>query len=94
MPVYYSFTGKVVRDFGSLDRLWGTSITGIDSIRLGLTEDTEPDESLGAFDVRYAGRRNVTGVNWQRDLRNARRRTPRSDAFERHGGLHRQGSGA
>ena len=68
VPVYYSFTGKAVRDFGNFDRIWVTSITGIDSIRLGLTEDTEPDESLGAFDIRYAGRRNATGFNWQRIL--------------------------
>lgn len=68
VPVYYSFTGKAVRDFGNFDRIWVTSITGIDSIRLGLTENTEPDESLGAFDIRYAGRRNATGFNWQRIL--------------------------
>ena len=66
VPVYYSFTGKAVRDFGSLDRIWVTSITGIDEIRLGLTEDTEPSDSLAAFDIRYAGRRNATGFNWQR----------------------------
>lgn len=66
VPVYYSFTGKAVRDFGALDRIWVTSITGIDDIRLGLTEDTEPDNSLGAFDIRYGGRRNATGINWQR----------------------------
>lgn len=66
VPVYYSFTGKAVRDFGSRDRIWITSITGLDEIRLGLTEDTEPDDSLGAFDVRYSGGRNATGVNWQR----------------------------
>ena len=68
VPVFYSFTGKAVRDFGNFDRIWVTSITGIDSIRLGLTENTEPDESLGAFDIRYAGRRNATGFNWQRIL--------------------------
>ena len=68
VPVYYSFTGKAVRDFGNFDRIWVTSITGIDSTRLGLTENTEPDESLGAFDIRYAGRRNATGFNWQRIL--------------------------
>ena len=43
-----------------------TSITGIDEIRLGLSEKTEPGDSLGAFDIRYAGRRNATGINWQR----------------------------
>ncbi|MDE0627583.1 MAG: TonB-dependent receptor [Bryobacterales bacterium] len=66
VPVFYSFTGKAVRDFGARDRIWVTSITGIDDIRLGLTEDTEPDDSLGAFDIRYGGHRSATGVNWQR----------------------------
>ena len=66
VPVYYSFTGKAVRDFGSLDRIWATSISGIDEIRLGLAEGTDPSDSLGAFDIRYAGRRNATGINWQR----------------------------
>lgn len=68
VPVYYSFTGKAVRDFGNFDRVWVTSITGIDSIRLGLSEKTKPTDSLGAFDIRYAGRRNATGFNWQRIL--------------------------
>ena len=68
VPVYYSFTGKVVRDFGNFDRIWLTSITGIDEIRLGLSEKTEPGDGLGAFDIRYAGRRNATGINWQRIL--------------------------
>ena len=66
VPVYYSFTGKVVRDFGNFDRIWVTSIAGIDEIRLGLSEKTEPGDGLGAFDIRYAGRRNATGINWQR----------------------------
>ena len=66
VPVYYSFTGKAVRDFGSLDRIWVTSISGIDEIRLGLAESTEPADALGAFDIRYAGRRHATGINWQR----------------------------
>ena len=66
VPVYYSLTGKAVRDFGDFDRIWVTSITGIDEIRLGLSEKTEPGDSLGAFDIRYAGRRNATGINWQR----------------------------
>lgn len=65
VPVYYSFTGKAVRDFGALDRVWITSITGLDTIRLGLTDDLGPDEQLSAFDIRYSGFRNATGVNWQ-----------------------------
>ena len=66
VPIYYSFTTKVVRDFGVRDRIWATSIGGIDEIRLGLTEDSEPMEVLSTLDIRYGGRRNATGVNWQR----------------------------
>ncbi len=66
VPVYYSFTGKVVRDFGARDRVWLTSITGIDRIRLGLAEGIEEDSPLGALDIRYSGGRNATGANWQR----------------------------
>ncbi len=66
VPVYYSFTGKAVRDFGARDRVWVTSITGIDDIRLGIAEDFDPSDVLSSFDIRYNGRRNATGVNWQR----------------------------
>ena len=66
VPVFYSFTGKAVRDIGSRDRIWVTSITGIDNIRLGLADGIEEDSPLGAFDIRYSGKRNATGVNWQR----------------------------
>ena len=66
VPVYYSFTGKVVRDFGNFDRIWVTGVAGIDEIRLGLSEKTKRGEGLGALDIRYAGGRNATGINWQR----------------------------
>ncbi len=66
VPVYYSLTGKAVRDFGPRDRVWVTSITGIDNIRLGLSGDSEPDEVLSTLDIRYSGRRTASGVNWQR----------------------------
>ncbi len=65
VPVFYSFTGKVLRDFGARDRIWITSITGIDKVRLGLSEGIDDDSPLGAFDIRYSGGRNATGVNWQ-----------------------------
>lgn len=66
VPVYYSITGKVVRDFGARDRVWVTSITGIDNIRLGIAEDFDPEDILSSFDIRNSGRRNASGVNWQR----------------------------
>lgn len=66
VPVYYSFTGRALRDFGARDRIWVTSITGIDNIRLGLTEDSKPNDVLSTLDIRYGGRRNASGLNWQR----------------------------
>ncbi len=65
VPVYYSFTGKAVRDFGAADRIWVTSITGLDKIRLGLTDDGDIEEELSAFDIRYRGFRSAAGLNWQ-----------------------------
>ena len=66
VPVYYSFTGKVVRDYGSRDRLWVTSISGIDDVRLGPTEDSNLEDVLSTLDNRYGGGRSATGFNWQR----------------------------
>lgn len=66
VPVYYSFTGKIVRDVGQRDRLWWTGIGGTDSIRLGLSPETEPGSALGELDIRYAGQRIASGINWQR----------------------------
>lgn len=65
VPVYYSFTGKAVRDFGSLDRVWVTSITGLDTVRLGPSDDLDPADELNTVDIRYSGFRNATGFNWQ-----------------------------
>ncbi len=66
VPVYSSFTVKAVRDFGVRDRIWATSVTGLDRIRLGLTEDSQPEDELSNFDISYRGFRSATGVNWQR----------------------------
>lgn len=66
VPVLYTFNGKVVFDATARDRLWMVNVSGVDRIRLGLTEDTEPDEELADFDIRYQGNRSATGFNWQR----------------------------
>ncbi len=66
VPVFYSFTGKLVRDFGVRDRVWLSSISGIDRVRLGLSEMIEDDSPLGALDIRYSGQRSANGANWQR----------------------------
>lgn len=65
VPAFYSFTGKVVYDLGPRDRIWAVSISGVDDIRLGITEDIDPEESLATLDINYEGWRNASGFNWQ-----------------------------
>ena len=42
------------------------NLSGVDEIRLGLTEDTDVTEKIANFDIRYKGWRTATGFNWQR----------------------------
>jgi hypothetical protein len=66
VPVLYSFNGKAVYDLSPRDRVWAVNVSGRDSIRLGLTEDSDLTEELSNLDIRYRGNRTATGVNWQR----------------------------
>jgi hypothetical protein len=66
VPVLYTINGKVVYDVSRRDRLWIAAISGIDRVRLGLTEDSDPTEELSNLDIRYRGSRVAAGVNWQR----------------------------
>ena len=66
VPAFYSSTAKVLYDLSPKDRLWAVSITGVDDIRLGITEDIDPEEGLSTLDINYNGWRNATGLNWQR----------------------------
>lgn len=66
VPVLYTLNGKVVYDLSPKDRVWLVNISGVDTIRLGLTDATEPDEELANFDIRYDGWRSGSGLNWQR----------------------------
>ena len=65
VPVQYTTNGKVVFDLNPRHRLWLLNVTGIDDIRLGLTEDSDPTEELSNVDIRYDGWRSATGLNWQ-----------------------------
>jgi hypothetical protein len=65
VPVLYTLNGKVVYDLSPSDRVWLVNITGVDEIRLGLTDRTEGDDELANFDIRYDGWRAATGLNWQ-----------------------------
>lgn len=66
VPKVYTFSSKALYDLSPKDRIWGVNITGVDSIRLGLTEDSELDEELSGLDIRYQGWRSASGFNWQR----------------------------
>jgi len=68
VPVLYTFNGKAVYDVSPKDRVWVVNVSGVDDIRLGLTEDSDPTEELSNLDITYSGSRSATGVNWQRLL--------------------------
>src|SRR5262245_45872977 len=65
VPVLYTVNGKAVYDLGANDRIWVVNVTGIDRIRLGMTDATPNDEEVFNLDIRYRGWRSGTGVNWQ-----------------------------
>lgn len=67
VPVLYSFTGKAVYDLTPRDRLWAVSLSGVDKIRLGPTDEIKDrdDNNINTIDVRYQGWRSANGVNWQ-----------------------------
>ena len=66
VPVLYTANAKAVYDLTPSDRVWVVNISGIDTIRLGLSDNRDPDEEISNFDIRYEGQRAATGVNWQR----------------------------
>ncbi len=66
VPVVYSFNAKAVYDLTPRDRIWMVNLTGIDEIRLGLSESTDLEDEIANFDIRYEGWRSATGFNWQR----------------------------
>jgi outer membrane receptor protein involved in Fe transport len=66
VPVLYTVNAKAVYDLSPRDRLWFVSVTGIDEIRLGLTDDSDLDSELSNLDINYDGWRAASGLNWQR----------------------------
>ena len=69
VPVLYTVNGKAVYDLSSRDRVWLVNLTGVDSIRLGLTDSSDLSDELSNLDIRYDGWRSATGFNWQRAYR-------------------------
>ena len=68
VPVLYTLNAKATYDVSPRDRLWIVNVSGIDEVRLGLSEDSDLSTELSTLDIRYEGRRSATGVNWQRAL--------------------------
>jgi hypothetical protein len=67
VPVLTTYNGKASYDLSPRDRIWFVNLTGLDNIRLGLTEKNRDDPTIDAnnFDIRYRGQRSATGLNWQ-----------------------------
>jgi hypothetical protein len=66
VPVLYTLNGKILFDVSARDRVWAVSVSGKDSIRLGLTDESDIEEPVSDFDIRYRGWRSANGFNWQR----------------------------
>jgi outer membrane receptor protein involved in Fe transport len=66
VPITYTLNAKATYDLSSRDRVWLLNVSGIDDLRLGLTEDSDLTSELSTLDIRYGGSRSATGVNWQR----------------------------
>jgi ligand-binding SRPBCC domain-containing protein len=66
VPVVYTLNAKAVYDLSPRDRIWAVNVSGIDNIRLGLTESSDLSDELSNLDIRYEGWRSAGGVNWQR----------------------------
>jgi hypothetical protein len=66
VPVLYTANAKLVYEPSDRDRIWAVNLTGVDTIRLGLTDGSDLTEELSNLDIRYDGWRSAAGVNWQR----------------------------
>jgi len=67
VPVLYTLNAKATYDLTPRDRIWGVTVTGSDSIRLGARQqDTKDDTGASGLDIRYDGWRSANGLNWQR----------------------------
>jgi hypothetical protein len=66
VPVTYTLNAKRGYDLSPRDRIWAVNVTGVDDVRLGLTETSDLEEELSNLDIRYSGWRSASGVNWQR----------------------------
>jgi hypothetical protein len=63
VPIYNNNLVQADRSIGARDRIWGMSLSGVDSIALRPTADEAAGTNL--FNVNYSGWRNASGANWQ-----------------------------
>ncbi len=68
VPVLYTYNAKASYDASPTDRLWVVNLSGVDSIRLGLTEKNRNDteDEINNVDAKYSGWRSASGFNWQK----------------------------
>jgi outer membrane receptor protein involved in Fe transport len=66
VPVLYTVNSKALYDLSPRDRIWAVTVSGRDSIRLGLAEGADLDEEIQNLDINYSGWRSANGFNWQR----------------------------
>ena len=66
VPVLYTLNAKAVYDASPRDRVWAVNVSGVDDVRLGLTDSSDLQDELSNLDIRYSGWRAASGVNWQR----------------------------
>lgn len=63
VPRYTNNLIRADKTLSETDRVWGLSLTGIDSI--GIHPSALDMDETNPYDIRYSGWRNTSGVNWQ-----------------------------
>ena len=94
VPVLYTLNAKAVYDLGARDRVWLVNVTGVDRIRLGLTEDSPGDRRGVELRHPVPGVAERDGAELATDLRAARRGPARHHALRGAPGVDGQGPGA
>jgi uncharacterized protein YbjT (DUF2867 family) len=75
VPVLYTLNAKAVYDLSPRDRLSAVNVSGVDTIRLGLTEDSDLSDELANLDIKYDGWRSAADDRTRPSTRNGRARS-------------------
>jgi hypothetical protein len=63
VPHYSNYLFRADNTLANGDRIWGLSLTGIDSINIHPSQYDSAETN--PYDIAYSGWRNTTGINWQ-----------------------------